>query len=452
MRFADAPPGWLLPVAAAAAYLTALGGTFQFDDYNVIVDNPAVHGWAAWRQSMPGIRPLLKLSYTTNWQLAQATASGPLGFLLFNLLCHLLGALLVYALGRRWLPLLAPGLPQPQRAAWLAALLFALHPAQTEAVTYICGRSTGLMGLLYLAALWAYGFGGTPARRWLSAGLMVAALAAKETGWTAPLALLLLELGRGTHWATALRRLWPHWLALALAAVAAVTVTGYQRLLDGSLALRPPLDNLLAQVDGVFYLLTRPLLALQTNIDPDIPLTEPGPAFALKAALLLGLLLAGLWQLRRQPWLGVGLLWFFLHLLPTNSLLPRNDLANDRQLYLALIGPAWLAAVALYRWLPRPAPVAALLALALGTATAVRNLDYRSEVALWQATAARSPDKARVWNNLGYAHQQAGEPGAAAAAYRRALALEPHHVQARFNLQALDAAGPAASSAPRKQG
>ena len=169
-------------------------------------------------------------------------------------------------------------------------------------------------------------------------------------------------------------------------------------------------------------------------------------------------MLAGLWQLRRQPWVGVGLLWFFLHLLPTNSLLPRNDLANDRQLYLALIGPAWLAVVALQRWLPRPAPaVVALLALVLGTATAVRNLDYRSEVALWQATAAHSPNKARAWNNLGYAHQQAGQASAAAVAYRRALTIDPAHVQARSNLMALarsaqEAAAPPASSVRRKQG
>ena len=72
-------------VAVLLAYFNALTRVFQFDDYNVIVNNPAVHSLAAWRDSMPGIRPLLKFSY-------------------------------------------------------------ALHPVQTEAVTYVSGRSVSFPG------------------------------------------------------------------------------------------------------------------------------------------------------------------------------------------------------------------------------------------------------------------------------------------------------------------
>jgi hypothetical protein len=87
---------------------------------------------------MPGIRPLLKLSYAANWVLGP----GPLGFHLFNLVCHAANALMVWLLLRRWLPALAPRLEMSAAAAFTAALLFALHPAQTEAVTYVAGRST----------------------------------------------------------------------------------------------------------------------------------------------------------------------------------------------------------------------------------------------------------------------------------------------------------------------
>jgi Flp pilus assembly protein TadD len=84
------------------------------------------------------------------------------------------------------------------------------------------------------------------------------------------------------------------------------------------------------------------------------------------------------------------------------------------------------------------------LALALLTATVLRNGDYRTEVTLWTATVAASPQNARAWNNLGYAYQLAGEPSRARESYLRALRLDPGSFRAYWNLQALpDAPAPA---------
>lgn len=428
---ADSARALLLAGAVLLAYANALGGSFQFDDYNVIADNPAVQSWHAWLASMPGIRPLLKLSYLLNWR----SGWGAPGFHLINLLCHLGSTLLVYALGRRLL-----GGPHAGAIALTVALLFALHPAQTEAVTYICGRSSALMGLFYLGAALAY-FDTRPlSRLLLSPLLFVLALLSKETAWTLPLALLLLERMRGSDWHSAAQKSWPLWLTLALGAGALAGIAGYRRLLANSLSIRSTLDNLLLQIDGIYYLITRPLLTLHTNIDPDLPFATDGIALLWRMAALAILLAAGVLQLRQRPWLGGSLLWFFLHLLPTNSLLPRQDVANDRQLYLALLGPALIVAVVVWRALAaRPArALTAALALTLGIATTLRNRDYASEVTLWQATAATSPAKARVWNNLGYAQQLAGDRDGARRSYEKALALEPEHIRARFNLRALE--------------
>jgi protein O-mannosyl-transferase len=419
--------------AVALAYANALHGAFQFDDFNVIVDNPAVHSWSAWLNSMPGIRPLLKLSYTLNW----SSAPGPLGFHLFNIACHSFSAIMVYALCRQ---VIDRTHPQREQIALLTALLFALHPAQTEAVTYISGRSVALTAVFYLGSLLSH-FGARPLQRLLLSPLLfLAALLTKETAWTAPFALVLLEHARGRHWRAAALRLWPHWTALAAGAALILASADYRRMLRHVFSIRPIGDNLLLQIDGWFYLITRPLLALHTNIDPDLPLhTVFDSGLLARAAVLLVLLLIGVWQLRRRPWLACGILWFFLHLLPTNSLLPRQDVANDRQLYLALLGPAALLAAALCTALAaRPARfAAATLLLVLGAATVLRNRDYATEIDLWRATAQHSPHKARVWNNLGYAHQLAGDRAAARAAYLRALALDPQHIRARFNLDAL---------------
>ena len=69
----------VLVVAVLLAYFNALGAPFQFDDYNVIVNNPSVFSLPAWLDSMPGIRPLLKCSYALNWTFQPV----PWGFHLF---------------------------------------------------------------------------------------------------------------------------------------------------------------------------------------------------------------------------------------------------------------------------------------------------------------------------------------------------------------------------------
>jgi tetratricopeptide (TPR) repeat protein len=425
---------FLLLAAVAFVYVNALPAAFQFDDFNVIVDNPAVHSWNAWLASMPGIRPLLKLSYTFNWSMGWGTV----GFHAFNIVVHGFNVLLVHALVCRLCRLhLAE---HAEYAALLAALLFALHPAQTEAVTYISGRSVSLMACFYLSGmlLWLHG------RRGCAALMLLAALMVKETAWTLPFALLLWQRAEGKSLRESARELLPLWLVLAAAMLAMLAMPAYQRLLAGSLSVRGLGENLTAQVEGQFYLLTQPLLMLHANIDPDIAVPEQlGLAWLLKVIVLSGLVGWGVHAMRKRPWLGLGILWFFLHLLPTNSLLPRSDIANDRQLYLALIGPALLLVIVLVRSVPARIAVSAGFALVLlqGAATISRNEDYRTEVSLWRATAEASPNKARVWNNLGYAYRLAGNLSEAHSAYWRALEIDRNDIQARANLMALDRMG-----------
>jgi len=435
-----------IPGAVALAYFNALSGPFQFDDWNVIVHNPAV---TAWLPDVGGLRPLLKLSYALNWRIDPA----PFGFHLFNGVLHALNALLVYALGAR---LAAPVLDAAaaRRAALIGALLFALHPVHTEAVTYISGRSAALMTFFYLASLLAWVHGrARNSRAWLwgvSPLLFGLALLTRETAVTLPFALLLWEACCRRE-GGALRAQWPHWLVLAAAILAMALHPGYRELL----AWAPNMDTLRTQVHGVTYLMSRWIMLAGLNLDPDLRLQTVWSAILVAQAVALALLLAaGLWALRRRPWLGFGVLWLFLQLLPGNSLILRWDVANERQLYLAGVG-VWLALGLelenLRARLPRPvaAPALALLLAGLAAFTMLRNDDYRSEVALWEDAARKSPHKARVHNNLGDAYRQAGEPAKARASFARALSIDPDYLLARNNLRAVEAEFGAGSS-PRR--
>ncbi len=420
----------LLFAATLLAYLASLLGPFQFDDYNVIVHYPTVHSFGALAERAgTGVRALLKASYALNW----ALDTGPFGFHLVNILLHALNAVLLFHIGQRLIRVQDRN-SHEHAVPLVAALLFALHPMQTEAVTYISGRSSSLMASFYLGALLAYLAG----RAWpLTALLFVLALATRETAVTLPAALLLVELCRGTPWRETARRQAPHWLILIAAGAVILFTPRYFQLVAYGFRERSLADNLLTQVGAVAYLVWHLLTLQGLNIDPALPVATAWSAtLALQFALLAALLAIGIAHLRRRPWLAFGLLWFFLQLAPTNSLVPRLDPVNDRQVYLACWGLFFALAVQI-RALQLP-PLAlrgsiGLILVAFAAASALRQLDYRDEIALWEAAVREAPWNARAHSNLGYAYYEAGRKADAWREIDAALFLDPQFAQARGN-------------------
>jgi hypothetical protein len=452
----------VIAAAVLAAYANAMGAAFQFDDWNVIVDQPRVAGLAAWWASMPGIRPLLKLSYA----LDNAAGWGATGFHAVNIAIHLTNAWLVFALFARAGRAAQGAAPQgaapratngraTRFAAFAGALVFALHPVQTESVTYVSGRSNALMALLALASILAWSGGGAPfagraglvadgpfaPARLASAALFAAALLVKETAAVLPLALLLLAVTVFPE--RRARSVLPHVAVLGAAACAAIASPTYRRLFATSLEARGTGANLLTQAHGVVYLMGQVVRLDRLNADPMLRVFESwSPRLAFDAAIIVALLAVGVASIRRRPPLACGILWFFVWLLPTNSLLPRLDVVNDRQLYMALAGPAWFAACAVGAVAARRRSMVALapalaLAVALGAATHARNRVYADEVGFWEDVARKSPHNGRALNNLGYALALASRTDEAEAAFLGALALDPADVRAAINLRLL---------------
>ncbi len=440
-------PFLLLAAAALLAFGPGLGGAWQFDDFNVIVDNPAVHGLGAWASRPGRIRPLLALSYAANWSLAPR----PLGFLAVNLGLHVLNAGLAFALLRDVARSTGMESREAGTLAFAAALLWSLHPAHTEAVTYVCGRSVSLASALVLASLLAFLRSreeGAPAP-WRGASWVAfaAAFLVKETALVLPLAVLLLAAVAAPEagWRAWARAALPHGL-LALALGAGLLLhAGHRDLLAASLAHRGPASNLMAQTAAWAYLARVWAWPAVLNLDPGLAAPPAwGWPGALTFAGALAAVLTGLGALRRRPLLAFGLLWTALFLLPTNTLLARLDLVNERQLYLPGLGLALLGSLAAFRagaaLRAGPGTVLAFLlvpALLLGLRTARRTLDYRSETALWSSSVAANPWNARAHNNLGWARWLAGDRAGAEAAFREALRLDPGYAKARANLEAL---------------
>ena len=440
----------LLAVAAFAAYANSLSCPFVFDDTESIVNNPHIRRlWPPWEAVHPppprstlDERPVVAATLALNF------AAGDLdvvGYHLVNIAIHLLAALTLFGLVRR---LLLRGKRPPVEAAWLAfaaALLWMLHPLQTESVTYVIQRAESLGGLFYLLTLyaWVRAVEAGDSWRWTAASLGAFSLgmAAKQTLATAPLAVLLMDRTflAGDFRAALQRRTRAYaafagiWLAFTAWVVARWEVRWDEPASTGLIPPPPLKDYLLTQPVVLLHYLKLSFWPSPLVLDYGWPLCHALAEAFLPGLAVLALLGGAVWALARSPALGFCALGFFLILAPTSSFHPLPDPAAEHRVYLSLACLACLAVVGgwdLSRRLALPARVPVLLlVLASGVLLALtvsRNADYRSALSIWTDTVAKSPGNYRAHNNLGLALQESGDLDAAVACHREAIRLREH--------------------------
>jgi protein-disulfide isomerase/Tfp pilus assembly protein PilF len=466
-RWLDRPLALLGAVAAAVAL--GMGGavTHPFlrgnDELDTILENPVVQGplaqalTGAFRAYTVGAwAPLHLLSHALDRAVFGSWAGGSA---LVNLALHALAAFLVARLARR--------LGAPATAAWGAAVLFAIHPVQVEAVVSITQRKTVLSGVFLLAAMnaWvSYARAEPHARRApyaLAVAAAFAALLTKPVAVVIPLALVLLDLPLG--------RLRPGraWLLEKLpfvagaAALVAVTLAGKTEIASGwtlSGDVRTVGFLGLAWWGGgpretfftVLTVLPRYLALLLWPARLSIiyaPPVRTGIDLAVlgSAAFVAGVALGMLALVRRAPRLACWAGLFFVGLLPVSQLVPQTTLMNDRYLYVPMFGAAPLAAealLALAARLPRVGRAAALAVaaaalVALGATAQARTALWAADLPLWEDAARKAPESPEAWYNLGHFREDAGNTAGALEAFARAAALDPRHAFAASHASTL---------------
>lgn len=445
----------VLCAAIVAVYFGTFSGGFHYDDSITILENPHLEHWRTFVGHLDHmVRPVLYATFLLDRLLYGAN---PAGYHFLNLLLHLGSGLILYRLLTRAVPDETSSIP------FWTALFFLIHPITTETVTYISGRASGLMAFFYLFAFFLYikaseHQDAMKIRRLYLSGAalsLVLSLGTKETAVTFPLALLLWDLLirrlRGMPLRTTiLSGHLPFWIVLLLAAGWAWSHPRYTALAQFSFTLRPFWDNLLSELHAMAYALRLFFTPWNQNFDHDLPEFHSLSQWPLPLDLLLlfGTAASAFILWRRYPLVAFGLGWFFIQLLPT-SLIPRNDLLSERNLYLPSIG-LLLALVILssrfMQWLttilPRPRLVqfvstglAATLILMLCLFTYQRNQLYQDRLLLWSDAVLKSPNKARPHNNLGYAYALHGDWDRAIEEFRTAARLDPDFILAQQNLR-----------------
>lgn len=439
---------FLISLAVVVVFASGVDGVFVLDDNHTIVNNENIRSWSpVWAPLMKTTRPLIQVLNALNYAVSGlATWS----YHLVNIALHLSATLALFGVAWRILKKFPATENNAMGIAAVAATIWAIHPLQTESVTYIIQRAEVAMGFAILLMLYCFlrATESVNPSRWL-AGSLAACLvgyAVKPIMIVAPLLLWLFDrqFVAGTF-REAIRAHPRYYAAIFLsplvlplflagntnewkdsAGVGSLPVTWY--------------EYATTQPEIILHYLRLTAWPAPLCLDYGWPIERSWMVIAITSLVIVAAIALTLWALKtKRPWGFLGA-WFIINLAPTSSVIPIADLAFEHRVYLALAGVVFAAIVGLHlalrdrspRWLQ---PTLALAAIAFfATFTVIRNRDYASAIRLWAGNVAARPDYARVRNNLGLELARAGQFDAAIAQLRRAIELKPDYAIAHFNL------------------
>jgi tetratricopeptide (TPR) repeat protein len=443
----------LIAAAGLVAYHNSFHGPFVFDDVLAISENTSIRRLSALGQVLNPPhqtataqgRPVLNLSLALNYAVGGAD---PAGYHWANLLIHIAAGLALFGIVRR--TLLMPGMSPRFGAAALplalaTAVIWTVHPLQTEAVTYMIQRAESLMGLLYLLTLYCFIRGtqsGAPGTWWTAAfAACLLGMGTKEVMVSAPVMVLLYDRtfvsgsfgGAWRRHGRVISALAATWILLGLLVVSG----GGNRSGSVGFGVRTHWwSYALTQGEAIVRYIglcvwPHPLVLSYGTFwvtDPLAAVLWTLPVLLLVAGILTAFL--------RSPPLGFLGLWFLAILAPTSLIPGTTQMIVEHRMYLALAAVVAWGVVGAYAWLGRPSlwiwPAAAAVFCWL---TVERNGDYRTEEAIWTDTVQKSPLDAVAHYNLGHALQaQPGRSGEAEEQFRESLRLNPDYADGHDSL------------------
>jgi len=472
----------IILLTGLAAYVNSLYGPFHFDDLGI---SDKSYLWP--RAFTSGPRQFVDLTFVINHLLH---GDQVFGYHLVNVAVHLAAAVALYGLVNSALSALAVSFPSPAGAPsagahfirrfipCATALIFVSHPIQTQAVSYIVQRYASMATLFYLCCVLAFvqartaAMQGRTRRIWVLSALSLAAgiiaLRCKEIAYTLPVMLIVAEAflfrGRLLRNKGFIGSMAALLLIIPALRIAQHGLGGMEGLLYSiEHSTREELtysrvDYLLTQFRVVVSYLRLLVLPIGLNLDYDVPLQRQFFTLPVLSSLLLHLTLlassvvlfirSGRLLAERPGPPGIclrlisfGIVWFYLALSVESSFIPILDVMFEHRLYLPSAGAflvltaAGACVVAGRRSLHTAAwVVLAIVCCVLTFATIQRNRIWNDDLLLWEDTARKSPNKARVLSNLGVAYLRFNQPEKALPLLLRTIELSPGFTDVLNNL------------------
>lgn len=407
-------------------YSNSLGGEFISDDEYFVVKNVSIKSlWnipafftnrsavAFTDLALDVYRPITTLSYALDYLFWKLDV---FGYHLGNVLIHSFNAILLllflYALfGDIWI-------------AAFASLFFALHPVQTEVVSWISGRSSVLFLFFYLSALLFYVRG----RMLPSIAMFGLSLLSKEMAVTLPLLLVAYDIhfpGKET-----LRRRIYKYIPYFVMVAAFILIRAFvlKRVSQCGWWGDSPYYTFLSMSVSFFdyvKVLVLPVKLCAFYVT-DIYTTVFHPRVMLGLLLLAASLVSIPVAFKRSRRVSFFICWFFITILPVSNIVPLRALMAERFLYIPSIGFCVLLAIFLRRQTKAIAMAAAVaITVIYAVFTMARNEDWRDPVLLAKSVIRVSPQNPWGYTCLGSAYLGEDNYVEAEKALKKAVALSP---------------------------
>ncbi len=462
-----------LLVLGTLVYGNHLKNPFQFDTVAYIVnqnrlDNISEQLSISYLLKDFFHRSLLQISIAFN---ANLDGLNTFSYHLINLFLHLINSLLVYFVTcRAWCYLkLVENKPietETRFVSLFTAILFLLHPIQTESVVYIMSRSEIFAGTFYLSSFLlfqAYLAKDGPSKIgykvlvfFVISIMFILGFSVKQTLITLPLMLLLYfffgQKSKSVYICWLNRYKW----GIGFFALAGVSILLHKLLTDESFLIGPSfagedvgrLNYMLTQPSVIlFYYLKLLIFPINLNIDPDILLvTEWWSGNFFIALLGIVGLIYFLYQFKEKRLLLYFIFWFFIVLSPSSSIITLYDLAAEHRTYLASYSYYAILAFFVYKishlvysgnfkkGKNLVLVISILISIMFSILTIQRNKIWASEVSLWSDTLKKSPQKVRPIINLAHAYTVPETLDLAVEYYEKALVLNPNIFATNYNL------------------
>lgn len=365
--------GLLIAISSLIVYSNTFHASFHFDDTPQIVENYQIRNLSNWFDIVKGQRGIAMLTFAINYAIGGLNVAG---YHIVNLAIHITNGILVYFLIFLTLGNIDSLKDKAKKIAIFTALLFAVHPIQTQAVTYIVQRMETLASMFMLIGILFFVKGtktsNTSARILLYGAVVVSYLLgfySKEIAITLPALIFLYDYCfiAGNDIKKLVPRL-PLYVVLLimLAFFAAPTFTGLKETPGESAGFGvqsiTPKEYLFTQFNVLIYYIALLFVPVNQNLDYDFPISKglfeipvvkegtilnyPIPPAFVSLLILSAIIGFAVYLFTRHAQritqrgrlFAFFILWFFIILSPTSSFIPIIDVIFEHRLYLASVG------------------------------------------------------------------------------------------------------------------
>lgn len=440
-------PYFILPALSGIVFLNTLNNTFVYDDSITIVANNLIKSWqnihllfSPYYFVLSGelsYRPVVTVSYFIDYFL---WGLNPKGFHLTNIFLQSANVLLFYLFLKRVI--------RSNSVAFIAALLFAIHPVLTETINSISYREDLLAALFFLISFVLFlNVDNRPVTQGkfllYSTGALLSyflSLFSKEMSITLPILLILgnfLCLS-----STSIRYpLSKRTKGIYLGYFVITGVYLYIRFVlfrHTSIRLDQDHDNIFVMVKVLAAYLR--VLFFPCNLNADyVVLSAMNGVISLIISVFLVItaviLIIRMCKRDKERWFFAS--WFFITLLPVSNIIPIENVMAERYLYIPFMGFSGVMGIIIQNYTTRNKSATIGLGIILVTTSMMavhRNRVWREDFTLWHATVNRAPKSARAHNNLGVAYSTKGFYDQAESEYRKTIELHPGDIEAHYNM------------------